>query len=306
MALDAKSNARPEAWVVAAWLIVAAELGLAVFLGLKRPGVAPVKAYLYGPWLLAMAAFLVGLLGVWRTIRRPASGGTQRMVAFGLLFFVVGTASYGLPFPAARSTRPTLARIRVPAEGEWTVAWGGVDDASAIWRTRPDRCFAYVLVLERDGSTRAQPADPASAHARGAAVVAPAGGKVVRVVNDVPDDGALHADDLGNHVVIELGIDEFLFVSGLERGSIPLAQGAQVAAGDPLGRIGFSAFSPLCPEPHLGLHVQDTPEPFWGQGIPFYFWESAQNGQKLPRASPTGRGWFPARALAGDRVRHEP
>lgn len=303
---ETKSNARPEAWIVAAWLIVAAELGLAVFLGLKRPGVAPVKAYLYGPWLLALAAFLVGLFGVGRSIRRPASSGTQRLIAFGLLCFVVGTASYGLPFPAARSTRPTLARIRVPLEGEWTVAWGGVDDASAIWRTRPDRCFAYVLVLEREGSTRAQPADPASAHARGAPVVAPASGKVVRVVNDVPDDGALHANDLGNHVVIELAADEFLFASGLERGSIPVAEGAPIAAGDALGRIGFSAFSPLCPEPHLGLHVQDTPEPFWGQGMPFHFWESAQNGQKLPRATPAGRGWFPGRALSGDRVRHEP
>jgi hypothetical protein len=294
MKVESKSSARPEAWVVAAWLIVAAELGLAVFLGLKRPGVAPVKAYLYGPWLLALAAFVVGLVGLILSIRRPPFGATQRLVAFGLLFFVVGTASYGLPFPAARSTRPTLARIRVPVEGEWRVAWGGVDDASAIWRTRPDRSFVYVLVKEASGATR------------GAEVLAPASGKVVRVVNDVPDDGALHADDLGNHVVIELASDEFLFVSGLERGSISVSTGATIEAGAPLGRVGFSAFSPLCPEPQLGLHVQDTPEPFWGQGIPFYFWESALNGQRMPRAAPAGRGWFPGRALAGDTVRHEP
>jgi hypothetical protein len=211
----------------------------------------------------------VGLVGLILSIRRPPFGATQRLVAFGLLFFVVGTASYGLPFPAARSTRPTLARIRVPVEGEWRVAWGGVDDASAIWRTRPDRSFVYVLVKEASGATRG-------------------------------------ADDLGNHVVIELASDEFLFVSGLERGSISVSTGATIEAGAPLGRVGFSAFSPLCPEPQLGLHVQDTPEPFWGQGIPFYFWESALNGQRMPRAAPAGRGWFPGRALAGDTVRHEP
>jgi hypothetical protein len=306
MKVESKSSARPEAWVVAAWLIVAAELGLAVFLGLKRPGVAPVKAYLYGPWLLALAAFVVGLVGLWISIRRPPFGATQRLVAFGLLFFVVGTASYGLPFPAARSTRPTLARIRVPVEGEWRVAWGGVDDASAIWRTRPDRCFVYVLVKEEGGATRAASSEVGAAFARGAAVLAPASGKVVRVVNDVPDDGALHADDLGNHVVLELAADEFLFVSGLERGSIPVVVGATIEAGAPLGRVGFSAFSPLCPEPHLGLHIQDTSDAFWGQGIPFYFWESALNGQRMPRAAPAGRGWFPGRALAGDSVRHEP
>ncbi|MCY3003983.1 MAG: M23 family metallopeptidase [Planctomycetota bacterium] len=306
MDADATKFERPEGWVIASWVVVAAEFALAVYLGLKRPGVGPVKAYIYGPFVLAACAFVVGLYGLFRSIRRPPFGSTQRLVAFGLLAIVIGSASYGLPFPAARSARPTSARIRVPAQGPWKVAWGGIDDTSAIWRTRPDRSFAYVLVIERDGKTRANESDPASAFARGAEVVAPAAGTVVRVVDGVPDDGQLHADDLGNHVVIEIAPGEFLFVSGLEKGSLVAKVGDVVQQGAPLGRVGYSAWSPLCPEPCLGLHVQDTPDPFWGQGIPFYFFDAAIDGERIVRGSPVGRGWFSSRALGGQVIEHRP
>lgn len=306
MEADAPQSKRPEAWVVLAWLVLVGEFALAVYLGMKRPGVGPVKAFVYGPWLLAAAALAVGATGLVWSLRHRPFGHPQRLIAFGLLAFVVGTATYGLPFPAARGSRPSAARVRVPAAGEWTVAWGGLDEANALLRTRPDRCFGYYLVLARDGVTRADAADPRSAFAFGAEVLAPAAGAVVRAVNDVPDDGQWHADDLGNHVVIEVAAGEYLFVSGLAQGSVTVAAGQRVAAGDALGRVGYSAFSPLLPEPHLALHLQDTPDPLWGQGIPFYFYESAVDGERVARAAPTGRGYFPGRALTGQRVAHAP
>lgn len=306
MAAESNVKVRPEAWVAAAWLAVVAEFAIAIVLGLKRPGAGAVKVFLYGPLLLSAIALAIGAFGlIWSFVRRPFAQ-TQRIVAFCLLGFVIATATYPLPFPASRSARPSAARVRFPLAGEWTTAWGGEDEMNQMLRTRPDRRFGFYFVLARDGATRADPADPRSAFAMHQAVSVPADGEVVRVVDSFPDDGARRENDLGNHVVIELAPGEFLFVGGLAQGSCAVQVGQRVTWGEPLGKIGFSAWSPVLPEPHLALHVQDTPEPIWGQGIPFYFFESAIDGERRARAVPNGKGFFVGRKLTGERITHAP
>jgi hypothetical protein len=292
--------------VAAAWALVVLEFVLAIVLGMKRPGATAVHVYLYGPIALAALALLVGAAGlVTSWLRRPFAR-PQRLIALCVLGFVIASATYPLPFPSARSSHPSSVRMRFPATGEWTTAWGGESDESRLLRTRPDRGFGFSFVLAQDGATRADPARPESAFAFGAEVVAPAAGRVARVEDALDDDGRPHAHDLGNHVVLEVAPGEFLFVTGLQRGSIQVRAGDDLAAGAALGRIGFSAWSPLLPEPHLALHVQDTPDPIFGQGIPFYFFESAIDGQRTTRAAPVGRGYFPGRAPAGQRIEHRP
>lgn len=293
-------------WVVAAWAVVLAEFVLAIYLGLKRPGVGPVKAFLYGPPVIAVVALALGVCGVvWSALRRPFAT-TQRLVAWCLLGFVILSATYPLPFPSARSSRPSAVRVRFPLEGEWTTAWGGEGEMSQMLRTRPDRCFGFAFVLARDGITRAESGDPRTAFALHAPVVAPASGTVVRVVDDLPDEDAPREHDLGNHVVLEVAPQEFLFVCGLEQGSCAVRVGESIAAGAPLARVGASGRSLLLPEAHLALHMQDTPDPLWGQGIPFYFFESSIDGARIARAVPTGRGYFPGRAITGQRIAHTP
>lgn len=296
---------KPEAWVLAAWVVVALEAGLAMYLGSKQTGLTPIRAYLFGPPLLAALALVVGVVGaVWSYRRRPFAS-PQRIVAFCLLAFVFATASYHVPFPSHRSFRPSRVRIGAPFEGEWTVAWGGPDDSSALLATRPDRRFARLFVLVREGVTRADRADPRSAFAFDQPVFAPCDGRVVRAVGGLGDEGAA-PDDLGNHVVLEIAPDEFLFVSGLARDSLEVKVGDAVARGARLGRVGFSAASRILPEPHLGLHVQDTPDPIWGQAIPYYLHDVVVNGAAVQRAEASGRGFFPGYPPAGDRVRPAP
>lgn len=293
---------KPELWVLAAWIVVALEAALAMYLGTRQSGALPIRAYVFGAPLLAAVALLVGTIGAIQSYRKRPFATPQRMVAFCLLAFVFATASYHLPFPAHRSFRPSRVRIEPPFSGEWTVAWGGPDDSSALLATRPDRRYARLFVVVRDGASRATPEDPASAFANRQPVFAPCAGRVVRAVGDLPDAGLAAADDLGNHVVLEIAPEEFLFLTGLEQGSLSVSEGDEVASGAPIGRVGFSAASRILPEPHLGLHIQDTPEPIWGQSIPYYLHNLRLNGEHVQRAEAVGRGFFPGRAPLGDRI----
>jgi hypothetical protein len=304
-ATDAVSESlpvRPELWVLAAWVVVALEALLAMYLGTKQGGAWPIRAYVFGLPLLAALALFVGVVGAVLSFRKRPFATPQRTVAFCLLAFVFASASYHLPFPAQRSGRPSRVRIELPFEGEWTLAWGGPGESSALLATRPDRRFGMFFVRAVDGATRATPDDPRSAFALGAAVLAPCDGLVVRTCQYFADDGRSAGDDLGNYLVLEIAPDEYLFLTNLESGSICVRAGERVTSGQPLARVGFSAASPMLPEPHLGMHVQDTPEPIWGQSIPFYLHLLTLNGAPLQRAAPEGRGYFPGYPLQGDRV----
>lgn len=303
MAAETRAPERPELWVVAAWALLALEIALAIYLGLKLGGLGPVRAYAFGPALIVLAALLLGVLGcaisfVHRPFARP-----QRLVAFCVLGFVIVSASFPLPFPAHRSNRPSLAQLELPVQGEWTVAWGGVGETNFLLRTRPDRCSGFVLIRERDASTRAVPADPKSAFAFGEAVFAPCDGTVVDLVERWPDDGASAPDDLGNRIVLEIAPGEFLFLSGLAQDSLDVKLGERVTRGQALARVGFSANSRLTPEPHLSIHVQDTPNALAGQGIPFEFHDYFAGERRVERGRPNGAGFFIGYPVSGERVR---
>ena len=306
MSAEAKHGARPELWVVAAWGLVVAEFALAIYLGLKRPGAGPVRAFLYGPPLLALAALLLGIAGaLWSALRRPFVT-PPRLLGFCALGFVVATATYPLPFPSYRSARPSRVEIHLPVAGEWTVAWAGDDELNFVMRTRPDRRYGFLLVAARDGLTRARPDDPLSALAFGQPVLAPCDGTVARVVDEYPDDGRSAPDDLGNHLVLEIAPDEYLFLAGLQRGSFAVAPGQPVSRGAPLARVGFSACSRITPEPHLSIHVQDTPDALDGQSIPFYFHDYWVGPEHVARGVPEGAGFFVGRPVTGQKLRSSP
>lgn len=295
-----RPRAGPEPWVAAAWAVLALEFALAIYLGLKRPGVGPIRAYVQGPILLLLLALAVGASGLaWSLFRRPILR-PQRLIAMCVLGFVIATVTYPLPFPSFRADKPSTVRFALPANGSWTVAWGGEDPMFSL-RTRPDRCFGFLLVRAKDRLTRAEPDDPSSAYAFGEPVIAPCFGKIVSVVEDRPDTGA-GPDDLGNHVVLEVAPGEFLFLGGLAQGSVEPEIGAEVPQGAPLARVGFSASSILVPEPHLSMHLQSTPAPFEGQGIPFYFFGCAIDGQPVQRGVPAGRGLFVGHPVTGQTI----
>lgn len=103
----------------------------------------------------------------------------------------------------------------------------------------------------------------------GQPVLAPADGRVVVAVDGFPDSesvGVLPADresyvaDLrraaGNHVVLDHGDGVFSFLAHLRHGSVAVAEGQDVLAGQTIGALGNSGYSS---GPHLHLHFMDGP-----------------------------------------------
>jgi len=300
---------RLEVWAIGAYFLLAAEVAVAIYLGSRPGGRGPVLAYYVAPPVLGGAALILGSWGVLASIRRKPFLSPARLLSFSILALVIGTASYPLPFPAAREHAPSHVQLEFPLDGEWTTEWGGVDsERNLLARSRPDRRFGYDLVLEREGARHSGAGDRLEEwFAFGAEVRAPCAGAVIAAVDEnadrAPADGTSPRSDLGNYVVLEIAPEEFLFLANLQRGSIAVAAGQQVEGGQRLGAVGNSGTQRFTSGPHLALHVQDSPEPHWGQGIPIAFHGALVEGRPVDAARPRGRSLLDPKGVRGERVR---
>jgi murein DD-endopeptidase MepM/ murein hydrolase activator NlpD len=129
-------------------------------------------------------------------------------------------------------------------------------------------------------------------------LVAPAAGTVVHVRADRPDqpvpnrsDPAFFAPeypnggDVGNHVVIDHGGGEFSMVAHMMAGSVLVAQGQQVAQGQPIGRLGNSGDTN---GPHVHYQLQSGPDWRSADALPCAF--TNVSAEHLVRGT-----WFTAR-----------
>jgi murein DD-endopeptidase MepM/ murein hydrolase activator NlpD len=184
------------------------------------------------------------------------------------------------PAPSRHLDYETRTPLRLPVEGDWFVYWGGRAVPDNYHAASDDQRFAADLLVVRDGAThRGDGADNQDYFCFGQPVVAPAAGRVVAAVDEVADNrpGTLNEQQpLGNHVVLDHGHGEYSFLAHLQEGSVSVAPGERVAAGDRVGRCGNSGRSS---EPHLHHHLQTTPVPFDGAGLPAEFERYCANGE---------------------------
>jgi hypothetical protein len=288
--------ARPkEGWTACAWGMLGLAVLLVGYLALRRPGLWPVRVYKIGPILLPALAFATGLFGVATSLRRRPFLTRPRLRAFCLLALVIVGTSYPFPFPARREGHPSAVEFSLPVSGEWTVVWGGEQGGkNLLARTRADRRFGLDLVMTVDGSSHSGDGRALEDYfAFGQLVRAPAPGRVVRVVDTFSDrvpgtQPGRERDELGNLIVIEVAPEEFFFLGGLEQGSLQVAEGATVERGQHLARVGHSAASRFTPEPHLLMHLQDTPVPRWGQAVPWFLSAYRSGERTVMRGMPSG------------------
>lgn len=183
--------------------------------------------------------------------------------------------------------RDTIADLRLPFEGEWYVGWGGRDIAQNYHAAVPAQRFAYDFLRLVDGSTHiGDGSELPQYHCWDQPILAPADGVVVDVVDGLPDQqiGTTNAQQpAGNHVVVDLGSGEFAVLAHFREGSIRVAPGQAVAAGDELGRCGNSGNTS---EPHLHFHLQDSPAFGQGHGLPAFFNSYAADGEPVERGEP--------------------
>jgi hypothetical protein len=300
----------PEPWAWLAFALFALGFVALLVLGSRPGGRLPIAIYTRGPFWISIAAFLVFLGGgLWSATHRPFLQ-RRRAVAFGALALLIFGTQYPFPYPSSHEGRPSRAAIELPVDGEWTVRWGGDH-----WRTNPyvathDRRWSLHLVVADGG--RSAPdgaAEPVDFPCFGREVRAPVDGDVAGVHDGEPDQLGRRAAGVppyGNHICLEIGEREYLFLSGLARGSIAVAEGARVARGELLGKVGSSATSFQTPEPHLALFVNDSPEPGAGEAIPWSLHRYRSGSREIERGQPRG-GLGPGGMLRGDVIsRHEP
>lgn len=179
------------------------------------------------------------------------------------------------------------ADLRLPVEGEWTVFWGGRDLVENYHAIDPGQRFALDLVVVQDGATFAGDGSRAENYfCWDRPILAPGTGTVVTAVDGLPDQPIGSMDPghpAGNHVVIDLGNEEFIFLAHLRQGSVAVAAGERVLPGQTIGRCGNSGNTS---EPHLHLHLQTTPDLTAGEGLPAQFLNWTADGIPVARGEP--------------------
>ncbi|OIK28061.1 M23 family metallopeptidase [Streptomyces malaysiense] len=201
------------------------------------------------------AGALVALASGWRLPRLPSSGGAAELVVgVGLC------AGFGLLLVRARRHRWGTAVSR-PLDfplrgGRWLVAQGGgrgLNHHAAF----PEQRGALDIIQVGPGGSRVR--GPRGGNESylvyGQPVLAPCDGTVVSAAGVVEDQepGAIrYQPTYGNHVWIDTG-DEVVKLAHLRPGTVTVAAGDVVRAGQPLGEVGNSGNSS---EPHLHVHAE--------------------------------------------------
>lgn len=182
---------------------------------------------------------------------------------------IVVTTTFGLPF-----------------DGAWMVIWGGGSEFRNYHAPTPQQRYAHDIVIWRDGATyTGDGTRNEQYHCYGQPQFAPAAGTVVIAVDEYPDDtpGTAPTADptmhpAGNHVVIEVADGEYLLMAHFQPGTVSVAVGDRVAAGDLVGLTGNSGNSS---EPHVHIHLQTGPDMFdpGTMGLPMTFSDLMVNGE---------------------------
>lgn len=240
------------------WLLVLAEI--AVFTAL---------IFLLGRWDIAglwSRAALLGLLLVaalvstWRHIGRPwrvslwRSQG-QRLAALALF---VPALVYVVVGVLARH-EPRLLAFPLTG-GHFVVAQGGSAGILNHHYSHRAQRHALDITAVNAAGFRASgflPDDPTLYAVFGKGVISPCDGTVKAAIDGLPDLSPPARDKTnpaGNHVVLSCG-DLEVELAHLRRGSVVVAAGSHIRAGDPIGQVGNSGNST---EPHLHVHAVDA------------------------------------------------
>jgi hypothetical protein len=256
-----------------------------------RPGVLGVVCWDFGMGLVPYAAWAVLAVGVvWSLVRRPFLT-RRRALAFVLLIGLGFSDRLYRVYPSSHDGQPSRVAFRLPIDGPVTVGWGGATPAVNYHVVAPDQRWAYDLLVTRGGSThKGDGSLLTDYYAYRLPVLAPAAGAVVEAFDGDPDmplgepKGFTSAS--GNFVTIEVAPGEFLQLCHLLPGSVRVKKGDRVAEGEPVGLVGNSGNTS---EPHLHVHLQDSPVEDFAEGIPmeFHHYRTA-DGRLVARGIPTG------------------
>lgn len=146
--------------------------------------------------------------------------------------------------------------LELPFFGSWTV-WQGFDGK---WTHQGDWRHACDFVIAgADGNTFSNSGtELADYYCFGKPVVSPVRGRVIRLVDHLPDQPVGQPDttnNWGNHVLLQDDRGFAVLLAHFAQKSLRVRVGDRVEVGTSLGTCGNSGYSP---QPHLHLHVQKS------------------------------------------------
>jgi murein DD-endopeptidase MepM/ murein hydrolase activator NlpD len=166
--------------------------------------------------------------------------------------------------------------------GHHSEPMGASEQIEKIVTSKANRyAFNFVSVDENGEMYKTDPFKKENWYAFGKPVYAPAGGIVVDIEGNLPDNEyrgktvkpagiPAEADPygMGNYVIIDHGNGEFSMLQHLEQNSILVRRGEQIRAGQRVATVGFSGNATF---PHLHYTVMNGPKELTAEGIPSYF-----------------------------------
>jgi len=177
----------------------------------------------------------------------------------------------------AKALTPTPATDKVttkneyafPFKGDWFVFWGGNNALINYHYEYESQRYAYDFIQRKDGfSYKGDPLKNESYYAFGQPLYAPADGKVVSVLSNIPDNepvGKMNPKvPAGNEIVIAHSNGEYSVIGHMKKGSALVKVGDRVKTGDKLGLVGNSGNSS---EAHLHYQVSDGADLFKSKAI---------------------------------------
>lgn len=245
-----------------------------------------------------------------------------------LVLFGIGLAAQQLPRP----TPPAPVPLRPPVHGRWRAMNSPATKVPSHGTHAYGQTYAIDLVEEpADGSRprfggRTAMRDPREYPAFGAVVTSPVDGVVVAARDGRRDHrcrsnllGCVYmlgeglvlslrgaGGVMGNHLIVAIdGEGPYVAIAHLQRGSVAVAVGDRVRAGEEVARVGNSGNSS---EPHIHLHVMDRARPGSALGQPFVFLDVqpdvAATGGATPGGAATGQATSRGLVPANDEVFH--
>lgn len=178
--------------------------------------------------------------------------------------------------------------LRLPFDGEWEVLWGGMKPHENYHVQVPALRFAYDFVMDSaDLLHRTDGRSNADFFCYGHPILAPAAGQVAMALDSFPENvpGTPRRGyrGPGNFVTIDHGEGESSVLAHLRRGSVRVAAGQRIEAGDIVGECGNNGDSTL---PHLHYQLLLGSPPGW-RPVPAPFSNFVAEGVRVRRGIPT-------------------
>ncbi|HYO78746.1 MAG TPA: M23 family metallopeptidase [Thermoanaerobaculia bacterium] len=212
---------------------------------------------------LRIALILLFAAALVRSLRRPideermAESPLRHMVKVLIGFFF---GSVAMSVLSARSVPPGVIDLKFPLTGgTFLVAHGGSHPAANLHgRDEKGQRFGLDITRLNAAGTRASglfPRDLDRYAIFGTTVVSPCDGTVIAAVDGLVDNAPGTRDEQrkeGNHAIVRCG-DVDVTLAHLQKGSVVVRPGTQIAAGAPVGKVGNSGNTT---EPHLHVHAE--------------------------------------------------